>query len=234
MKTTVYNQKVMGSVLFLALTITQTSWPSASLCHQLPVVHKCPFICTIFLFSDLLWIKKDRQSKRILLLNMFSASVSILFHSYDSYSCWFTGDYCDVEHCHNGGTCVTGVGDDPFICICADGFGGDTCNLTETGTIERTLLQLWRFAEFNSWMKPLLPSGPCIPNPCKNDGLCEVTSPTRRGDVFNEYICNCQTGFEGAHCQISRLRLVVINESKLVILALAPVQQHNYSLLNMN
>lgn len=72
MKTTVYNQKVMGSVLFLALTITQTSWPSASLCHQLPVVHKCPFICTIFLFSDLLWIKKDRQSKRILLLNFLS------------------------------------------------------------------------------------------------------------------------------------------------------------------
>lgn len=44
------------------------------------------------------------------------------------------GDYCEVNLCHNGGTCVTGVGDDPFICICADGFGGDTCNLTETGT----------------------------------------------------------------------------------------------------
>uniref|UniRef100_H3CVY0 Milk fat globule EGF and factor V/VIII domain containing a n=1 Tax=Tetraodon nigroviridis TaxID=99883 RepID=H3CVY0_TETNG len=87
------------------------------------------------------------------------------------------GDYCHEEHCHNGGTCVTGVGDDPFICICADGFGGDTCNLTQTG--------------------------PCVSNPCKNDGLCEVTSPTRRGDVFNEYTCKCQTGFEGVHCQIN-------------------------------
>lgn len=50
-------------------------------------------------------------------------------------------------------------------------------------------------------------SGPCSPNPCKNDGLCEVVTPTRRGDVFNEYICKCQPGFEGAHCQISKLLL---------------------------
>ncbi|KAM4592465.1 lactadherin-like isoform 1-T1 [Odontesthes bonariensis] len=87
------------------------------------------------------------------------------------------GDYCEVNVCHNGATCVTGVGDDPFICICADGFGGDTCNLTETG--------------------------PCSPNPCKSDGTCEVIAPTRRGDVFNEYVCRCQPGFEGVHCQIN-------------------------------
>ena len=30
------------------------------------------------------------------------------------------------------------VGDDPFICICSDGFAGDTCNLTETGTLANT------------------------------------------------------------------------------------------------
>ncbi|XP_032416757.1 EGF-like repeat and discoidin I-like domain-containing protein 3 isoform X2 [Xiphophorus hellerii] len=91
--------------------------------------------------------------------------------------CSARGDYCEVNACHNGATCVTGVGEDPFICICADGFGGDTCNLTETG--------------------------PCSPNPCRNDGSCEVIAPTRRGDVFNEYICKCQPGFEGAHCQIN-------------------------------
>ncbi|XP_047437308.1 lactadherin-like isoform X2 [Mugil cephalus] len=87
------------------------------------------------------------------------------------------GDYCKINLCHNGGTCVTGVGEDPFICICPDGFGGDTCNLTETG--------------------------PCSPNPCKNDGSCEFFSPVRRGDVFSEYICKCQPGFEGVHCQIN-------------------------------
>ncbi|KAM8893579.1 lactadherin-like isoform 1-T1 [Spinachia spinachia] len=85
------------------------------------------------------------------------------------------GDYCEVNVCHNGGTCVTGIGEDPFICICTDGFAGDTCNLTEIG--------------------------PCSPNPCKNDGSCKIIAPTRRGDVFNEYVCKCQPGFEGAHCQ---------------------------------
>ncbi|KAK5605402.1 hypothetical protein CRENBAI_025601 [Crenichthys baileyi] len=91
--------------------------------------------------------------------------------------CSVRGDYCEVNSCHNGATCVTGVGEDPFICICVDGFGGDTCNLTETG--------------------------PCSPNPCKNDGSCEVIAPTRRGDVFNEYACRCPPGFEGVHCQIN-------------------------------
>lgn len=91
--------------------------------------------------------------------------------------CPVRGDYCEVNQCLNGGTCVTAVGEEPFICICADGYGGDTCNLNETG--------------------------PCSPNPCKNDGTCEVLAPTRRGDVFNEYLCRCQPGFEGVHCQIN-------------------------------
>ncbi|XP_037553064.1 lactadherin isoform X2 [Nematolebias whitei] len=85
------------------------------------------------------------------------------------------GEFCQVNFCQNGGTCVMGVGEEPFICICADGFDGDTCNLTETG--------------------------PCSPNPCRNDGSCEAVGPTRRGDVFSEYVCRCQPGFEGVHCQ---------------------------------
>lgn len=153
---------------------------------------------------------------------MVSKHVFILLHS---YSCWFTGEYCDVEHCHNGGTCVTGVGDDPFICICADGFGGDTCNLTETGTIHFSLT-FRRLTKFNSWRKAFLSSGPCKPNLCKNDGLCEVIAPTRRGDVFNEYICKCQMGFEGVHCQISTLLLIVVHESTPLVLTTTHIQQH--------
>lgn len=46
--------------------------------------------------------------------------------------------------------------------------------------------------------------GPCNPNPCKNDAICEVTGQSRRGDVFSEYVCKCQPGFEGVHCQNSK------------------------------
>ncbi|XP_053472858.1 milk fat globule EGF and factor V/VIII domain containing a [Ictalurus furcatus] len=87
------------------------------------------------------------------------------------------GDYCEVNWCHNGGTCVTGVGEEPFVCICAEGFAGDTCTAKE--------------------------NGPCSPNPCKNDGECEAIANSRRGDVFNGYVCKCQSGFEGVNCQIN-------------------------------
>ncbi|XP_041074369.1 lactadherin-like isoform X2 [Polyodon spathula] len=86
-----------------------------------------------------------------------------------------SGGFCEVNYCMNGGTCVTEVGDAPFICICAEGFTGDQCNATETG--------------------------PCQPNPCHNNAACEVTSKTRRGDVFGEYICKCPEGYNGVHCQ---------------------------------
>ncbi|XP_055778118.1 EGF-like repeat and discoidin I-like domain-containing protein 3 isoform X2 [Salvelinus fontinalis] len=84
------------------------------------------------------------------------------------------GDYCEINVCSNGGSCVTGPRSS-FICICPDGYTGDTCNDTETG--------------------------PCNPNPCKNDAFCDVTGQKRRGDVFSEYICKCQDGFDGVHCQ---------------------------------
>ncbi|XP_066557690.1 lactadherin isoform X2 [Amia ocellicauda] len=85
------------------------------------------------------------------------------------------GDYCEVNHCLNGGTCVTGVGDTPYFCICSEGFTGDVCNATETG--------------------------PCQPNPCHNNAPCEVIAHSRRGDVFSEYVCKCPEGFTGVHCQ---------------------------------
>lgn len=44
------------------------------------------------------------------------------------------GDYCEVNVCSNGGTCVIRAGA-PFICICPDGFSGETCNETETGKL---------------------------------------------------------------------------------------------------
>ncbi|KAL7885604.1 hypothetical protein AOLI_G00058990 [Acnodon oligacanthus] len=86
-----------------------------------------------------------------------------------------SGDNCEVNVCQNGGTCLTGTGKDPFRCICSDGFTGETCNETDTG--------------------------PCHSNPCKNDAICEVIASSTRGDVFSGYVCRCQKGFEGIHCQ---------------------------------
>lgn len=84
-----------------------------------------------------------------------------------------SGDLCDVNRCQNGGTCLTGITDSPFFCICADGFTGIDCNETE--------------------------KGPCHPNPCLNNGECQVVP--NRGDVFTEYICKCPVGYDGKQCQ---------------------------------
>lgn len=48
------------------------------------------------------------------------------------------------------------------------------------------------------------PSGPCIPNPCHNGGTCEI-SEAYRGDTFIGYVCKCPRGFNGIHCQHSKL-----------------------------
>uniref|UniRef100_A0A8C6TXC0 Uncharacterized protein n=1 Tax=Neogobius melanostomus TaxID=47308 RepID=A0A8C6TXC0_9GOBI len=93
---------------------------------------------------------------------------------------YFEGDLCVVNHCSNGGTCVTGAGSELF-CICPDDFTGDNCTERETG--------------------------PCSPNPCVNDGQCEVVSEKRRGDVFSQYYCNCPPETKG-----STVRPVNINE----------------------
>ncbi|XP_067327554.1 lactadherin isoform X2 [Anolis sagrei] len=82
-------------------------------------------------------------------------------------------DSCVVNQCLNGGTCLTGIDDSPFFCICAEGFSGINCNETE--------------------------KGPCHPNPCQNGGVCELVP--NRGDVFTEYTCKCPEGYDGKLCQ---------------------------------
>lgn len=153
----------------------------------------------------------------VLRLDHNTCSSDFMLHLFLVYS----GDYCEVNLCHNEGTCVTGVGDDPFICICADGFAGDTCNLTETGDEKSSFLdykykQLCQNIKQTSFFSVILP-GPCSPNPCKNDGVCEVIAASRRGDVFNGYVCKCQPGFEGVLCQTSKL-LLAVNFSLIIAL----------------
>nr|QHR82770.1 lactadherin 4 [Vipera anatolica senliki] len=83
------------------------------------------------------------------------------------------GDFCDVNQCQNGGTCLKSLDQSPFFCLCEEGFTGPTCNETE--------------------------KGPCHPNPCKNQGECRLLP--NRGDAFSEYMCICRPGYNGKHCQ---------------------------------
>nr|AEY69046.1 EGF repeat-containing protein [Thamnodynastes strigatus] len=87
------------------------------------------------------------------------------------------GDFCDVNLCQNGGTClkITGEPGTTFFCLCEDGFIGPTCSEIE--------------------------KGPCSLNPCKNKGKCEVIHS--RGDDPDEYSCLCRRGYHGKNCDYS-------------------------------
>lgn len=49
--------------------------------------------------------------------------------------------------------------------------------------------------------------GPCLPNPCHNGGMCEI-SEAYRGDTFIGYVCKCPEGFNGIHCQHSKFHVI--------------------------
>lgn len=49
-----------------------------------------------------------------------------------------------------------------------------------------------------------LSPGPCHPNPCHNNGECQLVP--NRGDVFTDYICKCPAGYDGVHCQNSEYK----------------------------
>ncbi|KAL7980127.1 hypothetical protein Chor_001395 [Crotalus horridus] len=65
------------------------------------------------------------------------------------------GDFCDVNPCQNGGTCLKSLDESPFFCLCAEGFTGPTCNETEKEITQATcasfepvsekFIKLWAF-----------------------------------------------------------------------------------------
>ncbi|XP_021235778.1 EGF-like repeat and discoidin I-like domain-containing protein 3 isoform X2 [Numida meleagris] len=95
------------------------------------------------------------------------------------------GDLCDSSPCKNGGICLSGLNDDFYSCECPEGFTDPNCSsIVEVASIEEEPTS----------------AGPCLPNPCHNGGMCEI-SEAYRGDTFIGYVCKCPEGFNGIHCQ---------------------------------
>lgn len=112
-------------------------------------------------------------------------------------------DSCFIAPCRNGATCVA-ENDGKFQCICADGYGGPTCEIPDV----------------------------CQPNPCMNNGICSIDEvgavqclcssvswvgdrcdkpnfcipdPCIVGNCTNTdggYACECEPGYGGTLCDI--------------------------------
>nr|XP_039270909.1 fibropellin-3-like isoform X1 [Styela clava] len=88
----------------------------------------------------------------------------------------FTGRKCDTDvqecnssPCQNGGTCNDKIKINHYECNCAVGYKGINCE---------TKIQ-----------------DPCLPNPCKNEGICRKHSNTT-------YSCDCTDLYKGDACEI--------------------------------
>lgn len=115
-----------------------------------------------------------------------------------------SNDACEADPCLNDGRCIPYEG--TFVCLCADGFRGDTCQVDVDD---------------------------CDPNPCQNAGVCVdgtdtsycdcaagwegatcsqniddcAASPCLNGgtctDGVNGFVCNCPSGFQGDSCEVA-------------------------------
>nr|XP_039262891.1 fibropellin-1-like isoform X5 [Styela clava] len=100
-------------------------------------------------------------------------------------------DYCKVNRnpCMNGGLCfdrsVLPSIASWYVCECPAGFRGDHCefNRPESGGRQRN-----NYCAVNR-------------NPCLNGGSCVDRSA--RPSIVSWYVCDCQSGFSGDHCETS-------------------------------
>ncbi|XP_078724509.1 protein jagged-1-like [Lampetra fluviatilis] len=124
----------------------------------------------------------------------------------------FTGTYChqnindcQLNPCHNGGTCIDGVS--AFQCVCPEGWEGDLCqtdindchpNPCHNGGRCRDLVNDFQCQCRNGWKGRTCHSreSQCDETACHNGGTCY--------DHGDSFVCHCPLGWEGSTCSVAR------------------------------
>ena len=129
---------------------------------------------------------------------------------------------CHDDPCMNGATCRDDLG--YFRCNCPEGFIGNRCELGKYCFLFHNIsvviyVSLIWISPYPSFYKlhflistlqyscVLLVDfqTPCIPNPCHNYGVCNIT-----GFRKPSYKCTCPDGYDGLTCKHKDLDLVAI------------------------
>lgn len=103
---------------------------------------------------------------------------------------------CQEDSCDNGGTCNEEYGK-PFSCICASGYGGNTCNITlcddmcfNGGTCaDGVCICAFGFTGVTCETKLLF----CMESSCLNGGTCF--------EAGGQELCSCLPKFTGTRCE---------------------------------
>lgn len=80
-------------------------------------------------------------------------------------------DECESSPCKNEGLCTNNI--NSYNCSCAIPYGGVNCEIAIT---------------------------PCLPNPCNNNGHCDVLNQAPFSST--SYVCDCPQGYNGTNCEI--------------------------------
>ncbi|KFD69699.1 hypothetical protein M514_10627, partial [Trichuris suis] len=133
-------------------------------------------------------------------INKNRKAVCQCFHGRKGESCENIIDPCESNPCKNNGQCDSANGS--YICTCFPGWTGKHCS-DVLDPCKDVSCGLGSCEVYNS--KPIckcpgqltgkrceLHFDPCIPNPCKNNAICQKH--------YSSYRCVCATGFTGTLC----------------------------------
>ena len=122
--------------------------------------------------------------------------------------CFIDIDECESQPCLNNGTCTDEVND--VTCTCSEGFTGSRCETGKVKHINPKRILLCKYKTTFLSLKALktccyqrcgttilhcykLDIDECASSPCQNNATCI--------DDVGGYICDCQAGYTGQHCQ---------------------------------